>query len=412
MKGQFFMVKHFAALMLMLLLVAGSALAQQAPPPQVNAALADLSSRLAISPPLTVGNLDRWEWSQSVYPDSSLGCAQAGQTYTTGQYVGYRFLLTYQGVTYDYRVSGDQTIVILCNNEVLTETVIPAECVAEGYAIPRLRLGRPGRVETGGVNNLIRDIAGQSGAVLGEIPPGGEFTVIAGPSCAFGIVWWRVQYNNITGWTAESVNGEYFLEPLNPDGVVVPTPQTPDTPSAISAANLDQLVELPLPAGDTGALQAWSPDNTLLALAARGGSNGVWIYDLTASGTPRRQLLSARPVTALAFSPDSTRLAVATDDGTLTVWSLDTNTPQAVLTGAANVPVTVIAYSTDGTLIATGDSSGVIRIWEPALNLQRVTLQAFSVGVASLSFSPDGTHLVATGTDGAVRLWTLASAAG
>ncbi len=31
--------------------------------------------------------------------------------------------------------------------------------------------------------------------------------------CAQGLTWWEVQFNDITGWTAESNTADYWLEP-------------------------------------------------------------------------------------------------------------------------------------------------------------------------------------------------------
>jgi hypothetical protein len=77
---------------------------------------------------------------------------------------------------------------------------------------PRLVVGRSGRV-TPGIPNNIRAGAGTSTAYVGEIPPGGVFTVLEGPQCASGMAWWKVNYNGLTGWTPEGQAGEYWVEP-------------------------------------------------------------------------------------------------------------------------------------------------------------------------------------------------------
>lgn len=48
---------------------------------------------------------------------------------------------------------------------------------------------------------------------IGSIPAGEAITVLEGPRCADGYAWYRVHYANTTGWTAESGNGFYWLEP-------------------------------------------------------------------------------------------------------------------------------------------------------------------------------------------------------
>jgi len=81
----------------------------------------------------------------------------------------------------------------------------------------RLMPGMQGRVTYDPPNaNTVRDRPGETGARLGEIPPGGVFTVLAGPQCATGgLAWWQVNYNGLVGWTAEGVPGQYWLEPVS-----------------------------------------------------------------------------------------------------------------------------------------------------------------------------------------------------
>ncbi|PJF37147.1 MAG: hypothetical protein CUN49_01845 [Candidatus Thermofonsia Clade 1 bacterium] len=49
---------------------------------------------------------------------------------------------------------------------------------------------------------------------LGTIPVGGTMTLLNGPVCNDGVLWWQVNYNGIIGWTGEGENGVYWLEPL------------------------------------------------------------------------------------------------------------------------------------------------------------------------------------------------------
>ncbi len=101
----------------------------------------------------------------------------------------------------------------------------PAEATAEtGCApAPRLQAGGQGRVVPGSANAL-RDQAGMGpeSAVTGEIPSGGVFTVLNGPTCANGYNWWQVNYNGTIGWTAEGQNQDYWLEPYSVEGCALP----------------------------------------------------------------------------------------------------------------------------------------------------------------------------------------------
>jgi hypothetical protein len=51
--------------------------------------------------------------------------------------------------------------------------------------------------------------------VLGKIYPGDEVTVVEGPACNNGWVWWRIksQKGNLIGWTAEGDENNYWLIP-------------------------------------------------------------------------------------------------------------------------------------------------------------------------------------------------------
>lgn len=85
-----------------------------------------------------------------------------------------------------------------------------------GFMASRLVAGRQGRV-TPGTPNRIRDFPNLSrSSVIGEIPGGGVFNVIDGPVCDpdAGIVWQKVEYGGLIGWTAEGQGDTYFTEPV------------------------------------------------------------------------------------------------------------------------------------------------------------------------------------------------------
>ncbi len=94
-----------------------------------------------------------------------------------------------------------------------TESGQTARCPA---ALPsRLISGQDGIV-LAGTPNRIREFPNLDAEILGEIPSGETFSVIRGPSCGFdsAIAWWQVEYNDITGWTAEGQADTYFTEPV------------------------------------------------------------------------------------------------------------------------------------------------------------------------------------------------------
>lgn len=84
-----------------------------------------------------------------------------------------------------------------------------------GALPPVLILGSKGQVIPGSGPNNLRTEASTRGARVGSIPENGIFTVTAGPLCGDGLVWWLVDYDGQSGWTAESQGETYFLQPVN-----------------------------------------------------------------------------------------------------------------------------------------------------------------------------------------------------
>jgi hypothetical protein len=87
--------------------------------------------------------------------------------------------------------------------------VLPNRLIAGGY----------GRV-TPGLPNYVRSApgtqsTGSNSTIVGNIPGGGVFSVISGPSCGTdGRWWWYVNYNGLIGWTGEGEGyGSYWVEP-------------------------------------------------------------------------------------------------------------------------------------------------------------------------------------------------------
>lgn len=82
-----------------------------------------------------------------------------------------------------------------------------------GALPPILRPGDTAAVTyTPPVANRFRKAPGFSGTVIGMLEPGSVFRVMDGPVCADGLYWYRVSHNDTYGWTAESDDGQYWLE--------------------------------------------------------------------------------------------------------------------------------------------------------------------------------------------------------
>jgi hypothetical protein len=95
------------------------------------------------------------------------------------------------------------------------DTAVGTSCT--GFLPSRLPLGGQARVTPGQPNRVRREPTTGS-PVVGQIPGEGIFTVLEGPVCdpANAIAWWRVDYQGMTGWTAEGQGSDYWTEPLNP----------------------------------------------------------------------------------------------------------------------------------------------------------------------------------------------------
>ena len=81
-----------------------------------------------------------------------------------------------------------------------------------GTSAPRLTVGDQGRV-TPGAPNKIRSAPTLAGAQVGNIPGEGIFSVVGGPQCADGFLWWQVNYQGVTGWTANGDGTQHWVEP-------------------------------------------------------------------------------------------------------------------------------------------------------------------------------------------------------
>lgn len=78
---------------------------------------------------------------------------------------------------------------------------------------PRLKAGdTAGVTYTPPVANRLRRSPGFSGGIITMIQPGRTFYVMDGPVCADGLYWYYVNYNGNYGYTAESDDGQYWLE--------------------------------------------------------------------------------------------------------------------------------------------------------------------------------------------------------
>jgi uncharacterized protein YraI len=64
----------------------------------------------------------------------------------------------------------------------------------------------------------LRDGAGTGSEIIGQIPASGVFYVLAGPQCSQSYAWFRVEYDDMTGWIAEGDTTAYYVEAYPPGG--------------------------------------------------------------------------------------------------------------------------------------------------------------------------------------------------
>ncbi len=140
-----------------------------------------------------------------------------------------------------------------------TYWVAPFGCPASPP--PRLSAGMVARV-TPGLPNTLRNGPGASYGEVGTIPAGGTMTVLSGPQCGpEGWSYWRVQYGNQVGWTAEGDGSTYWLEPAGY------TP--PPTPQPVACTLAPRMM-----VGVAGRVTP-GPDNILRSLPRRGAGSVI-----------------------------------------------------------------------------------------------------------------------------------------
>lgn len=91
-----------------------------------------------------------------------------------------------------------------------------AQSGCDGLIAPRLSVGGAGRVSSPlgvSLKNVPATSAGGS-TEIATLPTGTAISVLDGPQCNQGYVWWQVQLpSGVTGWAAEGSATDYFLEP-------------------------------------------------------------------------------------------------------------------------------------------------------------------------------------------------------
>ncbi|MBN1203149.1 MAG: hypothetical protein JXJ20_14965 [Anaerolineae bacterium] len=445
-------------------LTAAPAVYAQEPPEVVNDALKALSEKLGVT--ITISDVSQWYWEQKNFPDASLDCPLPDQTYAQVQTNGYIVQLVYNGVLYDYRITGNRQTIFLCKPDggapggtetpatatpTFTPTAIQVQPAAPTItpvpALPSGTVACPGgmparlavgmaatSITNGSVNIRSTPGLGDPNTVIGLLLPGGEFDVVDGPQCASGQTWWRISYDtevgNTTGWVMEgdAEANEYWLGPLG-GAPVAPEPATTLIP--ITSANAGQVRQnMQLPMIDGIRRVAFMPPPSSDALIVTQAGELAYYSGTTAA---RLATLGHRgaSIQAVAVGPregGSATMATAEEDAAssevaIWVWEVRAGNPPAAaeLYGVSVPDVNALMFSPDGRWLAA--SSGMIHnegrptdpngvwVWDVQSGTQIATLPHDSPAV-DLVFSADGARLAVTLFPGridqaSVMVWDL-----
>jgi WD40 repeat protein len=241
--------------------------------------------------------------------------------------------------------------------------------------------------------------------------------IVAGPVCADGQVWWQVNYQDQVGWTVEGRDDVYWLS------MRAAAPIPPNL-AELDDGNLSDAAEVSHSEANIAGAMALSPDGMTLAVLAGPGTNGVWLYDLTALDQLPDLLRGTSPLISIGYNPAGDTVVLGDNDGGVRVWSTD---PQAAVLErwfdmANENATTAVAFSPDGAQIATagdtavtnveGDPSNAILLWDLASVSQTMALMGHQSRVNALAYSPDGSMLASVsgdedGLEYSVYLWDL-----
>lgn len=270
--------------------------------------------------------------------------------------------------------------------------VIQAKPAAQETCPPtRLVVGERGQV-TPGSSNRIRSAPSTSGEQVGQIPAGGIFTVLDGPTCADGFNWWQVDYEGVIGWTVEGTADEFFVEPLEP--APSPIPGATTTPTLGASEGACPAGVAPEPQLVVG-MWARLTSNTPSRMRADPGTGGREVAQIrpidtvtvlegprcvdgfnwfrvdlngtvgwTAEGSGGEYFIEVVPVTA---TPTASRTPTITWTPTATRTPTITLTPSVTHTATVTptrTPVPLnnphsVSWSADGTWLAVGTGDGV-----------------------------------------------------
>jgi len=402
-------MRRWIIVVLMSLFFSLTVTAQNAPE-QINAAYADLSARVGVS--LNTDN-SAWRWEQRLFNNNALDCAVpvggAPVEVVAGQIVGYVFTLGYAGKTYEYHVSLDSTIVVLCQQySTDSPPVDPDEPV---YSNPLCGIPEDGvtylrnriAFDTQGLainpaGNTVRDGASVNNLQIGTITTGSVFRVISAPVCDDdGLIWWQVDYDGQIGWTAEYFDGEYLIEPFPGQPFTL-------TGQPFTLDNVTQIGELSRLQGNINTALEWSPDGNSLYVAGNIGAEGVWVYDMTNVELPPRIVEQDLLITSMDAFNDGERILIGTTAGDAHILDIraDATLIERLFLNSYERDVTDVILPNDETTfliagtnaltnaVALEDRTNAILQWDLASVSQQTVITGATSTIVDMSYTDAG----------------------
>lgn len=305
----------------------------------------------------------------------------------------------------------------------------------------------------------IHDKATIQSPILVYLPENRPFTIVDGPQCADGYIWWKLKSDDggVTGWAAEGDTSKYYYMPLVSESsvaaTIVPYTGNPRNLNVVAIACTEALptrfglgvrgqvtqhgpvqahTQSALNSAATSQTNALKPTNGLLTpgttFAIIGGPECV-------SGQIRWIILTSEGPDGIAGwvseADGGIYLIEPTDKITLlqpTATAVPTMTlvftpapPLATPVFVPNMPLTTtpfkaglnevysVTFSGDGRYVLTGGHDPIVRLWNMADGTQVREFRGYTASVTSVAFSPDGSTVLAGPQEGTMYAWDVAS---
>lgn len=180
---------------------------------------------------------------------------------------------------------------------------------------------------------------------------------------------------------------------------VAPGTQMPAVIMAISAGNLEQLIEIGRWGKGVISDVTYSADGKTVAVAS---SLGISIRDANSLDELSYIETGGIYVYSVALSADGNYVAAGLDDKTAKVWNIADGSLVQTLEGHTNY-VRSVAFSQDGTMLATGSGDKTANVWKISDASILTTIKGHTLYITAVLFSPDGQFIFTASADGTIR---------